>query len=166
MSRSGKIKKRLILPDPVFNNRLVTRFVNRLLKDGKKNVAQKVMYQALEEVKTKSGQDPVIVLTTAVQNVGPKMEVRPRRVGGASYQIPMEVRADRREALAIRWLINAARHRSPKEYAAQDKKLLMMAKKLAAEIMDAYKGLGEAIKKRDNTHRMAEANRAFAHFRW
>ena len=166
MSRSGKIKKRTLIPDPVYSNKLVTRFVNRLMKDGKKSIAQKVMYQALLEIKDKTEQDPVVVLTSAVQNVGPRMEVRPRRVGGASYQIPMEVRSDRKAALAIRWIITAARNRNPKEFAVRDKKLLVMAKKLAAELIDCAKGLGEAVKKRDNTLRMAEANRAFAHFRW
>ncbi|MCL5676021.1 MAG: 30S ribosomal protein S7 [Patescibacteria group bacterium] len=166
MSRAGKVKKRNLIPDPVYKNKLVTRYINRLMKDGKKTVAQKVLYQALEDIKNKSGQEPVNVLTSATQNVGPRMEVRPRRVGGASYQVPMEVRADRREALAIRWIITAAQKRSPKEYAQKDKNLLVMAKKLAAEVLDAQKNLGEAIKKRDNTYRMAEANRAFAHFRW
>ncbi len=166
MSRSGKFKKRTLMPDPIYGNKLVARFTNRLMKDGKKAVAQKVIYQALDEIKNKTNQDSVQVLTLAVQNVGPRMEVRPRRVGGASYQVPAEVRGDRKEALAIRWIITAARNRSPKDYVSRDSNLLVMGKKLAAEIMDAAKGLGEAIKKRDNTHRMAEANRAFAHFRW
>lgn len=128
------------------------------MRDGKKTVAQHLVYKALEELKKRSD-DPVKILETAVNNVGPRMEVRPRRVGGASYQVPMEVRGDRRQALAIRWILEAAKKRPNREYRTFDQKL-------AVELWDASQNQGEAIKKRDNTLRMAEANRAFAHFRW
>lgn len=166
MSRVGKIRKRIPQPDAVYNNRLVTRFANRLMHSGKKNAALKVIYGCLEVIKEKTGSDPLETLIAAVNSVGPKMEVRARRVGGASYQVPQEVRSDRREALAIRWIIQAALKRSPKDFVGQNKKIPFAGYKLAYEIMDAQKGIGEAIKKRDNTHRMADANRAFAHFRW
>lgn len=144
--------------DPVFGNRLVTRFVNRVMTSGKKRVAEELVYDAFEIVKEK-GEDPVKVFETAINTVGPKMEVRSRRVGGASYQVPTEVRGDRRVALAMRWIIQFANKRSSKEYKG-------FAQKLAAELIDAAKGQGEAIKKRDTMQRMADANRAFAHFKW
>lgn len=156
--RTGPVKKRKIEPDPLFGQVLVTRLVNRVMKAGKKGVAQKLVYSAFEEIK-KKGQEPLKVLEDAVANVSPRMEVRPRRVGGASYQIPREVRGDRRFSLAIRWLITAAKNRSSKEFRSFDQKL-------AAELLDASQGQGEAIKKRNQIHKMAEANRAFAHFRW
>ncbi len=156
--RGKKVSKRKVSPDPVFGSRVLERFTNRLMEDGKKSVARRVVYQALEVIKKKE-KDPLEVFEIAIKNVAPKMEVRPRRVGGASYQVPMEVRGDRKEALAIRWVIAAAKGRSSSEYRT-------MANKLATELLDAASGTGAAIKKRDDTHRMAEANRAFAHFRW
>jgi small subunit ribosomal protein S7 len=144
--------------DPVFGNRLISRFVNRVMVSGKKRVAEQVVYKALDIVKT-GGEDPVKVFETAINSVGPKMEVRSRRVGGASYQVPTEVRGDRRVALAMRWIIQFANKRSSKDFKG-------FAEKLAAELIDAAKGQGESIKKRDTVHRMADANRAFAHFKW
>lgn len=158
MSRSGKIKKLKIDPDPLFGNKLLARFINRVMKDGKKSVAQRLIYNAFENIKTKD-LDPLNVFTLAIQNVGPRFEVRPRRVGGASYQVPIEVRGDRRISLAIRWIIAAANNRSSKQYQS-------FSAKLSAELLDAYNNTGEAVKKRDLMHRNAEANRAFAHFRW
>lgn len=156
--RAKRVTKKLPQPDPVYNNRLVTRLVNRVMQRGKKSTTEKIIYKALDLVKAK-GQDPVKIFETAVSNVGPKMEVRPRRVGGASYQVPSEVRGDRRVSLALRWIVEFAKKRSNKEYKGY-------AEKLAAELLDAASGQGESIKKRDIVHRMAEANRAFAHFKW
>lgn len=158
MPRSGRIKKRKIETDPIYGSRLLARFTNRLMHDGKKSTAQRVVYKAFDLIKEKK-QDPVETFENALKNVSPKMEVRPRRIGGANYQVPIEVRGDRKEALAIRWLINAAQSRPSTEYRG-------MAEKLAAEFLDAANNTGVAIKKRDDTHRMAEANKAFAHFRW
>lgn len=159
MPRSGRIKKKLPQPDPIYKNRLVTRLINRIMSKGKKSLAQKIVYQTFERIKEKGNTDPVEVFKTAIKNISPQVEVRPRRIGGASYQVPMEVRGSRKEALAVRWLILAARARSNKEYHT-------MVDKLAAEIADAAKNQGTAVKKREDTHRMAEANKAFAHFRW
>jgi small subunit ribosomal protein S7 len=156
--RGKHVTKRLAEPDPVYGNRLVTKLVNRIMQRGKKSTTQKLIYKAFDIVKAK-GEDPVKVFETAVTNVGPKMEVRPRRVGGASYQVPSEVRGDRRMSLALRWIVEYAKKRSNKEYKGY-------AEKLAAELIDAAAGQGESIKKRDTVHRMAEANRAFAHFKW
>lgn len=158
MPRGGRVAKRKVEGDPNYGNRLVSRFTNRLMHDGKKSVAQRVVYDSFEIIKEKK-QDPVEVFETAIRNVSPRMEVRPRRVGGASYQVPMEVRGDRKEALAIRWIITAANSRPSSDYKS-------MAAKLAAEFVDAANSTGAAIKKRDDTHRMAEANKAFSHFRW
>lgn len=158
MARGGRIKRILPIPDPMYNNRLITRFVNRIMGSGKKMIAFSQVYKALEEISAK-GQDPIKVFEGALNNVGPRQEVRPRRIGGASYQVPMEVRGERRVSLAMRWIISSARKRSNKEY----KKF---STKLAAELLDAFAGAGEAIKKRDMAHRMADANKAFAHFRW
>lgn len=158
MPRSKKTQKRVVLPDPVFRNRTLTRFINRVMRSGKKTLAQRLVYQALDKIKEKN-EDPIRVFETAVNNVGPKVEVRSRRVGGASYQVPVEVRGDRRQSLAIRWIIEAAAKRPSKEYRTFDQKL-------AAELLDAAQNQGEAVKRRDNAYRMAEANRAFAHFRW
>ena len=158
MSRSGKIKKRTSPPDPLYSNKLVARFINRVMHDGKKAVAQNVVYKALDIIKNKN-LDSITVFTQALQNISPRIEAKPRRVGGASYQVPMEVRGERRISLAIRWIIQAAANRSNKEYHT-------FSDKLAAELLDAYNNTGEAIKKRDIVHRNAEANRAFAHFRW
>lgn len=156
--RGKRVSKRLPQPDPVYSNRLVTRLVNRVMQRGKKSTTEKLIYKALDLVKAK-GEDPIKVFETAVSNVGPKMEVRPRRVGGASYQVPSEVRGDRRISLALRWIVEYAKKRSNKEYKGY-------AEKLAAELIDAASGQGESIKKRDTVLRMAEANRAFAHFKW
>lgn len=156
--RGRKAIKRVLEPDPLYNSRLVSRFINKIMWDGKKTVAQGLMYQALEDIE-KMGRNPIQTFETALANVSPKMEVRPRRVGGASYQVPTEVRGDRREALGIRWVINAARARSNKEYHS-------FSAKLAAELVDASENKGAAIKKKEDTIRMAEANKAFAHFRW
>ena len=158
MARGHRITRSLADPDMIYGNRLLTRFINGVMKSGKKRVAEHLVYKALDIIKEK-GEDPMKVFETAVNTVGPKMEVRPRRVGGASYQVPMEVRGDRRVSLAIRWLVGYASNRSNKEYHT-------FADKLAAELLDAAKGTGEAIKRRDTIHRMAEANRAFAHFKW
>lgn len=156
--RSGKITKRKLAPDPVYNSKLVTRFINRVMFDGKKTVAQNLVYKALEQIE-KSGKNPVQTFETAIANISPRMEVRPRRVGGASYQVPTEVRGDRREALAIRWLITAAKSRSNKEFHT-------FSEKLAAEFLAAAENQGAAVKKKEDISRMAEANKAFAHFRW
>lgn len=144
--------------DPVYGNRLVTRFINRVMLSGKKTVAESLVYKALDIIK-ETGEDPIKVFETAINNVGPKTEVKARRVGGASYQVPMEVRGDRRVSLAIRWIVEFAKKRSNREYHS-------FAGKIAAELLDASKNIGEAIKKRDTVHRMADANKAFAHFKW
>ena len=158
MPRSGRVKKRILLPDPIYGNRLVTRLVNRVMKQGKKTVAQRLVYKAFARIKEK-GKDPVEVFKEAVKNVQPMMQVKPRRVGGASYQVPMPVKGDKRIALAIRWLILEARKRPNKEYHTFDQKL-------EAELLDAAQGQGGAVKKREIAYKMAEANRAFSHFRW
>lgn len=159
MPRAGKIKRRVLLPDPIYHSRLVSRFINRVMKSGKKTVAQNLVYNALKEIEDKTNQDPVHTFERAITNVMPKMEVRPRRIGGASYQIPVEVRGDRKEALAIRWLIDAAKSKPNKEYRS-------FSEKLVAEILDASNNQGLAIKKKEDTLRTAEANRAFAHFKF
>lgn len=158
MARGGRIKRPLPLLDPIYGNRLITRFVNQVMKEGKKMVAQSLVYKSFDRIK-QQGKDPVKIFELALANVGPRMEVRPRRIGGASYQVPVEVRGERRISLAIHWIIAAARKRSNKEFHTFDEKL-------TAEFVDASTNQGEAIKKRDMTHRMAEANKAFAHFRW
>lgn len=158
MPRAGRIQKPLLLPDPIYSSRLLARLINRVMKNGKKSTATRQVYGALDIIKSKS-EDPIKVVETAIANIGPKTEVRARRVGGASYQVPMEVRGDRRIALAIRWLVTFAGRRPNKDYHT-------FAQKLAAELLDAAKGQGEAIKRRDTIHRVAEANRAFAHFKW
>lgn len=159
MARKGKIEKRIINADPVYNSKLITRMVNRLMRDGKKTVAEKVVYNALDIIKEKTGQEPLHVFEVALQNVGPKIEVKARRVGGASYQVPTEVRGDRKMALAIRWTLAAAEKLPNREYKG-------FAAKLAQELIAASNNEGEAIRKRDVVHKMAEANRAFAHFRF
>lgn len=167
MSRVAKIraKKRIIAPDPLYQSHLVTRLINRVMLSGKKTIAQKQVYKALEALIKGKDKDevkkdnPLEILSTALENLKPIMEVRSRRIGGAAYQVPAPVRADRREALAIRWLIQAAQKRSNKEYRE-------FWQKLAAEIQDAYNNTGAAIKKKQDVHKMAEANKAFAHFRW
>lgn len=156
--RTSKTYHKLLPADPIYGNRLVTRFVNRVMLSGKKTVAEALVYKAFDIIKDK-GEDPIKVFETAINTVGPKTEVKARRVGGASYQVPMEVRGDRRVALAIRWIVEFAKKRSNREFHS-------FAEKLAVELLDASKGLGEAIKKRDTVHRMADANKAFAHFKW
>lgn len=157
--RSGKVEKRVLPPDPIYNSRLITRFINKVMSDGKRSVAQGLIYKALEQIKESTKQDPISVFEKAILNVSPKMEVRPRRVGGASYQVPVEVRGDRKEALAIRWILDSARKRSNKDFHTFDKKL-------AQELVDAANNTGLAIKKRDDMQKTAQANRAFSHFRW
>ena len=156
MSRRTTIEKREILPDPVYNSRLVTKFINNVTKAGKKTIAERIFYGALGLIKERTGDDPVKVFKRAVDNSKPQVEVKSRRVGGSTYQIPIEVPSDRQQALAIRWLIGFAKARHEKT----------MMQKLAGEFLDAAANRGGAIKKRDDTHRMAEANRAFAHYRW
>ena len=156
--RGQKAIKRVLEPDPLYNSRLVTRFINKVMFDGKKSIAQGLVYKAFDEIE-KSGKNPLQIFELALTNVAPKMEVRPRRVGGASYQVPTEVRGDRREALAIRWIIEAARKRSNREFHS-------FSSKLAVELLAAADNQGSAIKKKEDTLRMAEANKAFAHFRW
>jgi len=156
MSRRSKSVKRTILPDPVHNSTTITQFVNKVLWAGKKTVAQRIMYEALTMILDKTKEDGYAVFQRGMKNVKPVLEVRPRRVGGATYQIPMEVSAERRETLAIKWIIAAARARTEHT----------MAERLANEFIDASKNQGAAIKKKEDTHKMAEANRAFAHYRW
>lgn len=159
MPRPGSVKKRLLPPDPVYKSRLVTRFVNRAMRSGKKSVAEKHVYQALAKIEAKQKTDPLLVLGQAVENVKPQMEVRPRRVGGAAYQIPLLVKGDRRESLAIRWLIQEANKRPNSQYHT-------FGEKLCAELLEAANNTGGAVSRKENVHRMAEANKAFAHFRW
>ncbi len=159
MSRSGQTKKREILPDPVLGDILVAKFINRVMYSGKKSIAQKNVYKALDKIKEKLNQDGLLVFRQAIENIKPQMEVRSRRVGGAAYQVPAPVKGDRKESLAIRWLIQAAKKRPNKEYHT-------FTDKLVAELLDAYNNIGGAIKKKEDTHRMAEANKAFSHFRW
>ncbi|MCI9515295.1 MAG: 30S ribosomal protein S7 [Oscillospiraceae bacterium] len=154
--RRGNVPKREILPDPMYNSVLVTKLVNSIMLDGKKGVAQKVVYGAFDIVKEKTGNDPLEVFTTAMENIMPSLEVKARRVGGATYQVPMDVRPARRQTLGLRWLTSYSRSRSERT----------MAERLAAEIMDAANNTGSAVKKREDTHKMAESNKAFAHFRW
>ena len=156
MPRKGPAPKRQILPDPRFNSKILARFINKLMLSGKKSTAERIIYSALDIVGEKSGRDPMDVFSQALSNAMPLVEVRPRRVGGATYQVPMEVRPDRRQAMAMRWLINYARARAGRS----------MEEKLAYELMDAANNTGAAIKKREDTHKMAEANKAFAHYRW
>ncbi len=156
MPRRGNVPKREILPDPMYKSVLVTKLINSVMLDGKKGVAQKVVYGAFDIIKEKTGNDPLEVFHTALENIMPSLEVKARRVGGATYQVPMEVRPERRQTLGLRWLTGYARNRSEKT----------MKDRLAGEIMDASNNLGNAVKKREDTHRMAEANKAFAHYRW
>ena len=156
MPRRGNVPKREILPDPMYNSVLVTKLVNSIMLDGKKGVAQKVVYGAFDIISEKTGKEPLEVFQTAMENIMPSLEVKARRVGGATYQVPMEVRPERRQTLGLRWLTNYSRARSEKT----------MKERLAGEIMDAANNLGNAVKKREDTHKMAEANKAFAHYRW
>src|SRR5208283_2662437 len=156
MARRREAEKRDLLPDPKFNSKLVSRFVSILMKDGKKSTAERACYGAFDILKDKTGADALKVFKTAVDNVKPLLEVKPRRVGGATYQVPMEVRPQRKIALALRWIVSYARLRKEKT----------MRERIAAELMDAYNNTGTSIKKKEDTHKMAEANRAFAHYRW
>ena len=156
MPRRGNVAKRDVLPDPMYNSKLVKRLINNIMYDGKKGVAQKIVYDAFEIVAEKTGKDALEVFEQAMENVMPSLEVKARRVGGSTYQVPMEVRPERRQTLGLRWMTNYARLRSEKT----------MKERLAGEILDAVNGAGGAAKKRDDTHKMAEANKAFAHYRW
>ena len=156
MPRKGPAVKREIIPDPVYKDRLVSRFINRLFSRGKKSVAEKIFYTSMENIAERSGKDALEVFQQAVKNVMPVVEVKPRRVGGATYQVPVEVRPERRTALAIRWLIMNARKRPGRT----------MIEKLTGELLDASNGAGAAVKRREDTHRMADANKAFAHYKW
>ena len=156
MPRRGRIAKRDVLADPIYNSKMVTRLVNSIMLDGKKGVAQKIVYGVFDIVAEKTGKDALDAFTEALENIMPVLEVKSRRVGGATYQVPMEVRPERRQTLGLRWLTTYARNRSEKT----------MKERLAGEIMDALNNTGGAVKKRDDTHKMAEANKAFAHFRW
>ena len=156
MPRKGPVTKRDVLPDPVYGSKLLTRFINKIMLDGKKGVAERIVYDAFDLVRAKTGKDPLEVFDAAMQNVMPLLEVRARRVGGANYQVPVEVRADRKTTLGIRWLVNYSRLRGERT----------MYERVAGEILDASNGTGAAVKKREDTHKMAEANKAFAHYRW
>ncbi len=156
MPRRGSISKRDVLPDPLYNSKLVTKLINNVMYDGKKGVAQTIVYDAFTMIEEKVGQNPLEVFQAALDNLKPELEVKARRVGGSTYQVPMEVRADRQQTLALRWLIGFSRKRSERT----------MAERLAGEIMDAKNSMGGAFKKKEETHRMAEANKAFAHFRY
>lgn len=156
MPRKGYIAKREVLPDPIYNSKVVTKLVNNIMLDGKKSVAQKIVYGAFDIIKEKEQRDPLEVFEEALNNIMPVLEVKARRVGGATYQVPLEIRPERRQTLGLRWLVRYARTRHEKT----------MAEKLAGEIIDAINGNGGAFKKKEDTHRMAEANKAFAHFRW
>ena len=156
MSRRGQISKRDVLPDPLYGSKLVTKLVNNIMLDGKKGVAQKIVYDAFAAIEAKTEQNPLEVFTEALENIMPVLEVKARRVGGSNYQVPMEVRPERRRTLGLRWLIAAARARGERT----------MAERLAAEIVDAKNSTGGAFKKKEDTHRMAEANKAFAHYRY
>ncbi|GGK21408.1 30S ribosomal protein S7 [Caldalkalibacillus thermarum TA2.A1] len=156
MPRKGPVPRRDVLPDPIYNSKLVTRLINRIMKDGKKGKAERILYRAFDIVRERTGKDPMEVFEQALKNVMPVLEVKARRVGGANYQVPVEVRPERRISLGLRWIVNYARLRGEKT----------MEERLAAEIIDAANNTGAAVKKREDTHKMAEANRAFAHYRW
>ena len=156
MPRKGSVPKRDVLPDPVYHSKIVTKFINKVMLSGKKGVAERVVYDAFEIIRAKTGNDPLEVFETALKNVMPVLEVRARRVGGANYQVPVEVRPDRRMTLGIRWIVNYARLRGEKT----------MDESLSGELMDAANNTGASIKKKEDTHKMAEANKAFAHYRW
>ena len=156
MPRRGNVPKREVLPDPMYRSVLVTKLINIVMLDGKKGVAQKVVYGAFDIVKEKTDKDPVEVFTAALENIMPSLEVKARRVGGATYQVPIEIRPERRQTLALRWLVEFSRKRGEKT----------MAERLAAEVMDAANNTGAAVKRKEEMHRMAEANKAFAHYRW
>jgi small subunit ribosomal protein S7 len=154
--RKGHVPKREILPDPVYKDKVVAKLINNIMLDGKKGVAQRICYDAFDIVKTKTGKDPLEVFKQALENIMPALEVKARRVGGATYQVPVEVRPERRQALALRWLVQFARNRNEHT----------MKQRLAAEIMDSVNGVSNTFKRKEEMHRMAEANKAFAHYRW
>ncbi|MFC7394841.1 30S ribosomal protein S7 [Scopulibacillus cellulosilyticus] len=156
MSRKGPAEKRDVLPDPLYNSKLVTRLINRIMKDGKRGAAQTILYKSFDLIKERTNQDPMEVFDQALKNIMPVLEVRARRVGGANYQVPVEVRPERRTTLGLRWLVNYSRLRGEKT----------MVERLANEIIDAANNTGAAVKKREDVHKMAEANKAFAHYRW
>lgn len=156
MPRRSGVPKRDVLPDPIYNSKVVTKVINQVMLDGKKGVAQQIVYGAFDLIKQKMNVEPIDVFNQAINNIMPMLEVKARRVGGSNYQVPMEIRPERRQTLAIRWLITYARGRSEKE----------MYLRLAGELMDAYNSAGNAFKKKEDVHRMAEANKAFAHYRW
>ena len=156
MPRRGYIAKREVLPDPIYNSKVVTKLINNIMLDGKKTVAQKIVYDAFDIIKEKEGKDALEVFEAALNNIMPVLEVKARRVGGATYQVPMEIRAERRQTLGLRWIVNYARNRHEKT----------MAEKLANEIIDAINSAGGSFKKKEEMHRMAEANKAFAHYKW
>ena len=156
MPRRGGVPKRDVLPDPIYKNKVVTKLVNQVMLDGKKGTAQSIVYEAFDAASAKLGVEPLALFQQALANVMPMLEVKARRVGGANYQVPIEIRPERRQTLGIRWLVDAARKRGERT----------MAEKLAGELADAYNSAGHAFKKKEDTHRMAEANKAFAHYRW
>ncbi len=156
MPRRGKIAKRDVLPDPIYNSKLVTRLINNVMIDGKRGVAQKIVYGAFDIIQEKTGKEPLEAFEEALENIMPQLEVKARRVGGSTYQVPMEVRPERRQTLGLRWITSYSRARSERT----------MKERLAGEIMDALNGTGGSVKKREDMHKMAEANRAFAHYRW
>lgn len=156
MPRKGPVPKRDVLPDPVYNSKLVTKLINQVMWDGKKSLAEKICYGAFDIIGEKTGKNALDIFEEALKNVMPVLEVRPRRVGGANYQVPVEVRPERRQTLALRWIVSFARKRGEKT----------MQQRLAAEILDAYNNTGASVKKKEDTHKMAEANKAFAHYRW
>lgn len=156
MPRKGPVPKRDVLPDPVYGSKVVTRFINKVMLDGKKGIAEGIVYDAFDIIRSKTGKDPLEIFEQALENVMPVLEVRARRVGGANYQVPVEVRSDRRLTLGIRWMVGYARQRSERT----------MRERVAGELMDAANNTGAAIKKKEETHKMAEANKAFAHYRW
>ena len=156
MSRKGRIAKRDVLPDPIYNSKTITKLINNIMLDGKKGVAQNILYEAFKKVEEKTGKPAMEVFDAAINNIMPVLELKVRRVGGANYQVPVEVRADRRLSLGIRWMVNYARLRGERT----------MKERLAGELMDAFNNTGAAIKKKEDTHKMAEANKAFAHYRW
>ena len=156
MPRRREVPVRVPTPDPVYNSTLVSKFINCMMWDGKKSVAEKIFYRAMDRIRDRTGEDPLPIFKKAVENAKPVVEVKSRRVGGANYQVPIEVRTNRRQSLALRWLINNARNRSEKR----------MYQRLGTELLEAAQGRGLTIKKKDDVHRMAEANKAFAHFRW
>ena len=156
MPRRGGVPKRDVLPDPIYGSKVVTKLINQIMLDGKKGTAQSIVYEAFDIMKEQLGQEPMDIFNQALENVKPLLEVKARRVGGSNYQVPIEIRPDRRQTLAIRWIVLYSRNRIDRD----------MSSRLANELIDAYNGVGGAVKKKDDVHRMAEANKAFAHFRW